>query len=98
MSKWVSPFGYRRLVGYLLLTVAFAACRVLLRLLVPRHSPYALSRLTRNIYYYSFFNVLFICLYNLMVIGGDEEIRTPGLLLARQALSQLSYTPMFFCL
>jgi hypothetical protein len=26
--------------------------------------------------------------------GGDEEIRTPDPLLARQVLSQLSYTPM----
>ena len=26
--------------------------------------------------------------------GGDERVRTAGLLLARQALSQLSYTPM----
>ena len=25
--------------------------------------------------------------------GGDERVRTAGLLLARQALSQLSYTP-----
>jgi hypothetical protein len=25
--------------------------------------------------------------------GGDEEIRTPDLLRAKQALSQLSYTP-----
>ncbi len=28
--------------------------------------------------------------------GGDERVRTDGLLLARQALSQLSYTPMGF--
>ena len=27
--------------------------------------------------------------------GGDERVRTAGLLLARQALSQLSYTPAF---
>ena len=26
--------------------------------------------------------------------GGDERVRTAGLLLARQALSHLSYTPM----
>ena len=26
--------------------------------------------------------------------GGDERVRTDGLLLARQALSQLSYTPI----
>ena len=28
--------------------------------------------------------------------GGDEEIRTPDPLLARQVLSQLSYTPKIF--
>ena len=28
--------------------------------------------------------------------GGDEENRTPDPLLARQVLSQLSYTPIFF--
>ena len=27
--------------------------------------------------------------------GGDEEIRTPDPLLARQVLSQLSYTPIY---
>ena len=30
-------------------------------------------------------------------LGGDERVRTDGLLLARQALSQLSYTPLFGC-
>ena len=30
-------------------------------------------------------------------LGGDERVRTDGLLLARQALSQLSYTPVFGC-
>ena len=30
-----------------------------------------------------------------MVFGGDEESRTPDPLLARQVLSQLSYTPTF---
>ena len=28
------------------------------------------------------------------IFGGDERVRTDGLLLARQALSQLSYTPI----
>ena len=28
--------------------------------------------------------------------GGDEEDRTPDPLLARQVLSQLSYTPMVY--
>ena len=36
-------FGY---IGYVLLPKLFAAYHVLLRLLVPRHSPYALSSLT----------------------------------------------------
>ena len=31
-----------------------------------------------------------------MLIGGDEQIRTVDPLLARQVLSQLSYTPMSF--
>ena len=62
LLKWVSPFGHRRVNGYLLLLVAFAACRVLLRLLVPRHSPYALSCLTRNIYYY-FFLICYVIYY-----------------------------------
>ena len=35
---------------------------------------------------YSVFNVL---------VGGDNRNRTDGLLLARQALSQLSYTPIW---
>ena len=33
-------------------------------------------------------------IYFALVNGGDEEIRTPDPLLARQVLSQLSYTPM----
>ena len=33
-------------------------------------------------------------LWTSMVHGGDEENRTPDPLLARQVLSQLSYTPM----
>ena len=37
-------------------------------------------------YLYSVFNVL---------SGGDEENRTPDPLLAKQVLSQLSYTPMY---
>src|SRR5690606_18671696 len=71
----------------------FGAYPVLLRLLVPRHPPYALTSLTRNIICCVVFNVLltiFIVKY-----GGDEEIRTPDPLLARQVLSQLSYTPTY---
>ena len=32
--------------------------------------------------------------HHLPVIGGDEENRTPDPLLAKQVLSQLSYTPI----
>ena len=35
----------------------------------------------------------FRILINETTFGGDVEDRTPDLLLARQALSQLSYTP-----
>ena len=32
--------------------------------------------------------------FNTFVLSGDEGIRTPDPLLARQVLSQLSYTPI----
>ena len=35
---------------------------------------------------------------NVVEFGGDEENRTPDPLLARQVLSQLSYTPIKGCL
>ena len=38
--------------------------------------------------------ILNISLYLLKDTGGDEENRTPDPLLARQVLSQLSYTPL----
>ena len=63
----------------------FGAYPVLLRLPMPRHSPYALICLT-----YFFSSSL---LFSSQGSGGDEEIRTPDPLLARQVLSQLSYTP-----
>jgi hypothetical protein len=39
------------------------------------------------------FNLKQYILISLKVPGGGKESRTPDLLLARQALSQLSYTP-----
>ena len=36
-----------------------------------------------------------MCFYLTIKTGGDKEIRTPDPLLARQVLSQLSYTPTF---
>ena len=39
--------------------------------------------------------VWFWCISSHSHCGGDEEDRTPDLLLAKQVLSQLSYTPIF---
>jgi hypothetical protein len=90
----------------------FAACCVLLRSLMPGHSPYALTILTltsslllsKNIFpllsgkfgsaearksnFRSFALLLFRA-----IIGGGERDRTDDPLLAKQVLSQLSYTP-----
>ena len=93
----------------------FAVDRVLLRLLAPRHPPYALIILTfspltfpprapRSVVISAFHHkkrltLVFSSLYAVFKEqsaswpGGDERVRTAGLLLARQALSQLSYTP-----
>ena len=102
----------------------FAACRVLLRQISPRHPPYALSILTygtyfvcvhldllalsflqcaRNISLNEIFLTLLLYSFQRTILlipsgfplryGGDEENRTPDPLLARQVLSQLSYTP-----
>ena len=85
----------------------FAACCVLRRLLAPRHPPYALITLTsfctRPRQSSCSLRFLFPCCLFYAVVkvhpreknkfGGDKEDRTPDLLLARQALSQLSYAP-----
>ena len=88
----------------------FAAYHVLRRLLVPRHPPYALSSLTfsplclmiilklllfllANILNSSL-NIFFSIQFSKNFSGGDERNRTADPLLARQVLSQLSYTPM----
>ena len=137
-------------------TQLFAACHVLLRLLMPWHSPYALISLTLSVWtnlfsyccyllisflrltgysifsslsfmslYYSVFKIHFPQCFIVVGLsglepptsrlsgvrsnrlsykpifigfsygGGDEENRTPDPLLARQVLSQLSYTPIF---
>ena len=81
-------------------TTLIAAYHVLLRLLVPRHPPYALISLT-SLRSWSApkaycFSALFdiVTLYNFQrTFGGDERNRTADPLLARQVLSQLSYTP-----
>ena len=101
----------------------FAAYRVLLRLLAPRHPPYALPNLTFSSASPSgsAFPILsdpfvssgilpsFVLCFAMQFskihlyfqrktsrnqkIGGDERDRTADPLLARQVLSQLSYTP-----
>ena len=47
---------------------------------------------------YHFLILIFVCSFQgtfvALTTSGDNEIRTRDLLLARQALSQLSYTPM----
>ena len=96
----------------------FAACHVLLRLPVPRHSPCALSNLTtsslslnytrtsqsafQHFYLllaysvsFSFQGAKYVDLLRVIPAGGDKRDRTVDLLLARQALSQLSYTPAY---
>ena len=47
-TRRVSPFGHPRFNGCLRLTEVFAACRVLLRLMVPRHPPQALLILNNS--------------------------------------------------
>ena len=73
----------------------FAAFRVLLRQSVPRHPPLALFPLTSSFPHLC--TIIFFLYYSIVVEGklcGDEGNRTPGLLRAMQALSQLSYTPI----
>ena len=72
---------------------------------MPRHSPNALSRLILKcillflllLRFYSnsllLSYSLFIYNYPKKVSGGGKEVRTPDPLLAKQVLSQLSYTP-----
>ena len=66
----------------------FAVRRVLLRLLVPRHPLCALLSLT-----FLFFDYIFIYFSKISSFGGAKRDRTADLLRAKQALSQLSYSP-----
>ena len=71
----------------------FAVRRVLLRLLVPRHPLCALSSLTffSTNFFYAFLSTF---QRSLLFFGGAKRDRTADLLRAKQALSQLSYSPM----
>ncbi len=83
----------------------FVACHVLPRRLMPRHPPYALTTLTRLSFPYlsknnkiirtqvSEYRLSTVSIQLFCLIGGGERDRTDDLLLAKQALSQLSYTP-----
>jgi hypothetical protein len=87
-----------------------AACYALHRPLTPRNPPYALIRLTKiktQLLYLRYSNVkerlprranskIFSNAIFYSVFGGGERARTDDLLRARQALSQLSYTPINF--
>ena len=53
------------------------------------------SSLSSFVTHYLVFKVQLIECYTVSCVGGDEEDRTPDPLLARQVLSQLSYTPKF---
>ena len=70
----------------------FAVRRVLLRLLVPRHPLCALSSLTFFLILRLHFYLLFKDLFSFL--GGAKRDRTADLLRAKQALSQLSYSPI----
>ena len=82
-----------------------AACHVLHRLLAPRHSPYALSSLTKCSLHLTFHEYVVkklpIAEYSVVkkslsnrtsnkLVGGEYRDRTGDLLVANQALSQLS--------
>jgi hypothetical protein len=81
----------------------FAAYHALHRLLMPRHPPYTLSILTTFALDTHGLLSLFNCQRtyqskNLALsnfFGGAERARTADPLLAKQALSQLSYSPTF---
>ena len=80
-----------------------AACHVFHRLLTPRHPPFALNSLATKYLTQTFFQTLNFYLHpncqrtkrSRFFSGGGERDRTDDLLRARQALSQLSYTPRF---
>ena len=105
---WVAPFGYLRINACLRLPVAFRSllrpssalgakastvCPYYLDFVL--HSPSA--ELMQPTLSFSMLPLLCSCQgtseRKKISVGGDKEDRTPDLLLARQALSQLSYAP-----
>ena len=83
-----------------------AACHVLHRLHVPRHSPYALNNFTKVVSLRNATTSISTLSKNILCstwehnssflkkTGGASRDRTDDLLNANQALSQLSYSPM----
>ena len=79
----------------------FAVCRVLHRLATPRHPSCARIRLARNFSLSRYVAILFVHDFGFQRsrkgaesrAGGGSRIRTGDILLAKQALYQLSYTP-----
>ena len=84
-----------------------AALCVLLRLLMPRHPSCARIRLARNLLEPLDLDIRVVILFNLQLplvkeltkrlrygTGGGSRIRTGDILLAKQTLYQLSYTPI----
>ena len=72
-AKWVSPFGYRRVNARSQLTVAFRS--------LPRPSSPPVAKASTACPYYLNLSVQF------SMTAGDEGIRTPDPLLAKQVLS-----------
>ena len=74
----------------------FAAYHVFHRLHVPRHPPYALSSFTKVSFLFMCYQHHFqIVKKRVKKICGASRDRTDDLLVANQALSQLSYSPSF---
>ncbi len=77
-----------------------AVCHVLHRLMMPRHPSYARIRLARNFSLSRYVAILFNSKLSVFKdqtngasFGGGSRIRTGDILLAKQTLYQLSYTP-----
>ena len=120
---WVSPFGYLRIYGYLLLPAAFRSLSRPSSAPSARASalrPFCLTaphthRFSLVLYLFGYLSVSSMSLpirqlslthsffgmqfsrYELanFLANGDKGIRTLDPLLARQVLSQLSYTPTY---
>ncbi len=93
-DRRVSPFGNPRIYAPWQLPVAY---RSLARpssapdTKVSTVSPYSLNLLNCSTFRYPL--AFLYAIFKVQFPGGGKQIRTAGLLLARQALSQLSYTP-----